>query len=158
MLLPSRLPRYPRLTWLAPFTLLAGCTGVPEGTQPVNGFQIDHYLGQWYEIARLDHGFEEGLACVTANYSRREDGDIRVINRGYDPAEQRWESAEGQASFVGDSDVGHLKVSFFGPSMRATTSWRWMKVINMRWFPARTETTCGYFHGNPSWTRQPMRP
>lgn len=115
MLLPSRLPRYPRLTWLAPFTLLAGCTGVPEGTQPVNGFQIDHYLGQWYEIARLDHGFEEGLECVTANYSRRADGDIRVINRGYDPAEQRWESAEGQASFVGDSDVGHLKVSFFGP-------------------------------------------
>ena len=115
MLLPSRLPHYPRLTWLAPFTLLAGCTGVPEGTQPVSDFRIDHYLGQWYEIARLDHGFEEGLECVTAEYSRRDDGGIRVINRGYDPAEQRWESAEGRASFVGDPDVGHLKVSFFGP-------------------------------------------
>ncbi|WP_110692436.1 lipocalin family protein [Salinicola halophyticus] len=115
MLLPTQLPRYPRLTWLAPFTLLAGCTGVPEGTQPVDDFQIDQYLGQWYEIARLDHGFEEGLECVTAEYSRRDDGDIRVINRGYDPVEQRWESAEGRASFAGDPNVGHLKVSFFGP-------------------------------------------
>ncbi len=115
VLLPSSLPRYPRLTWLAPFTLLAGCTGVPEGTQPVTDFRIDHYLGQWYEIARLDHGFESGLECVTANYSLRDDGDIRVINRGYDPEEQRWESAEGRASFAGEPDVGHLKVSFFGP-------------------------------------------
>lgn len=115
MLLPSSLPRFPRLTWLAPFTLLAGCTGAPEGTRPVTDFQIDHYLGQWYEIARLDHGFEQGLACVTAEYSRRADGGIRVVNRGFDPAAQRWECAEGHASFVGTPDVGHLKVSFFAP-------------------------------------------
>ncbi|WP_110667356.1 lipocalin family protein [Salinicola halophilus] len=115
MLLPTRLPRYPRLTWLAPFTFLAGCTGVPEGTQPVGDFRLDHYLGQWYEIARLDHGFEEGLECVRADYSRREDGGIRVINSGFDPETQAWEQAEGRASFVGDDDVGHLKVSFFGP-------------------------------------------
>lgn len=115
MLLPARLPRYPRLTWLAPFTLLAGCTGIPEGTRPVDDFRLDHYLGQWYEIARLDHGFEAGLECVRAEYSRRPDGGIRVINSGFDPEEQRWDSAEGRASFVGDEDVGHLKVSFFGP-------------------------------------------
>lgn len=115
MLLPSCLPRYPRLTWLAPFTLLAGCTGAPEGTRPVADFQLDQYLGQWYEIARLDHGFERGLECVTAEYSRRDDGGIRIVNRGYDSNEQRWEYADGHASFVGEADVGHLKVSFFGP-------------------------------------------
>lgn len=114
MLLPSCLPHYPRLTWLAPFTLLAGCTGAPEGTRPVTDFQVEHYMGQWYEIARLDHDFERGIECVTAEYSRREDGDIRIIHRGYDPNEQRWEAAEGQASFVGKPEIGQLKVSFFG--------------------------------------------
>ncbi|WP_251977731.1 lipocalin family protein [Salinicola avicenniae] len=115
MLLPSSLPRFPRLTWLAPFTLLAGCTGLPEGTQPVSGFQLDDYLGQWYEIARLDHGFEAGLECVTAEYTRAENGGIQVINRGFDPESQRWESAEGHASFVDQPNIGRLKVSFFGP-------------------------------------------
>ena len=34
---------------------LAGCTGVPEGTTVVTDFELDRYLGTWYEIARLDH-------------------------------------------------------------------------------------------------------
>ncbi|WP_339881995.1 hypothetical protein [Vreelandella maris] len=32
--------------------LLTGCTGIPEGTEPVSDFALDRYLGQWYEIAR----------------------------------------------------------------------------------------------------------
>ncbi|QNI02303.1 lipocalin family protein [Halomonas sp. SH5A2] len=94
---------------------IAGCTGIPDGTQPVTGFELDRYLGQWYEIARLDHSFEEGLQCVTATYSLREDGGVRVINRGYDPEEQTWDEAEGRAYFIDDDDIGRLKVSFFGP-------------------------------------------
>ncbi len=41
----TRLPHFPRLTWLAPFSLLAGCTGIPEGTQPVTDFELEPYLG-----------------------------------------------------------------------------------------------------------------
>jgi len=95
--------------------LLAGCTGLPEGIEPVTGFDKDRYLGTWYEIARLDHSFEEGLSKVTAEYTLNDDGSIKVINRGYNAEEGKWEEAEGRAVFVGDSDVGHLKVSFFGP-------------------------------------------
>lgn len=95
--------------------LLAGCVGVPEGITPVTGFQVDRYLGRWYEIARLDHSFERGLEQVTAEYSPREDGTIRVLNRGYNTNKQQWEEAEGRAKFVGSKDVGQLKVSFFGP-------------------------------------------
>ncbi|MGB3919309.1 MULTISPECIES: lipocalin family protein [Thiothrix] len=95
--------------------LLAGCVGVPEGITPVAGFQVDRYLGRWYEVARLDHSFERGLEQVTAEYSPREDGTIRVINRGYNTNKQQWEEAEGRAKFVGSKDVGQLKVSFFGP-------------------------------------------
>ena len=94
---------------------LAGCAGTPAGIDPVTGFQVDRYLGKWYEIARLDHPFERGLSNVTAHYSLRDDGDIRVINRGYNESDGRWEEAEGRAKFISGPDVGSLKVSFFGP-------------------------------------------
>lgn len=104
-----------RLTAGLCLMLLAGCTGVPEGVDPVEEFELERYLGTWYEIARLDHRFERGLSRVSAEYSRREDGGIDVINRGYDGEADRWEQADGRAYFVDDPSVGHLKVSFFGP-------------------------------------------
>ncbi len=94
---------------------LTGCVGHPDTVRPVTGFELERYLGTWYEIARLDHSFERGLERVTAEYSRREDGGVRVVNRGYSPAEQEWKEAEGKAFFVHGPDEGYLKVSFFGP-------------------------------------------
>lgn len=95
--------------------LLSACTGVPQGIEPVTGFDKDRYLGTWYEIARLDHSFEEGLSRVSAEYSLSEDGSIQVINRGYSAEDGEWQEAEGRAVFVEDENTGHLKVSFFGP-------------------------------------------
>ena len=94
---------------------VSGCTGYPENIAPVSGFDKDRYLGRWYEVARLDHSFERGLSRVSAEYSMREDGGIRVLNRGYSADEAKWDEAEGKAYFVGEEDVGHLKVSFLGP-------------------------------------------
>ncbi|MFO7908766.1 MAG: lipocalin family protein, partial [Halomonas sp.] len=48
-------------------------------------------------------------------YSMRDDGGVRVINRGYNPEEQAWDEAEGRAYFIEKEDIGRLKVSFFGP-------------------------------------------
>lgn len=95
--------------------LIGGCADIPEGVEPVEGFEIGRYLGRWYEIARLDHPFERGLSNITATYSRAEDGSLRVLNRGYDEKRQTWREAEGRAAFVKSPDVGRLKVSFFGP-------------------------------------------
>lgn len=95
--------------------LLGGCVKLPENIKPVSGFEADRYLGTWYEIARLDHSFEEGLSQVTAEYSLRDDGGIRVLNRGYSEEEGEWQEAEGKAYFVEDENTGYLKVSFFGP-------------------------------------------
>ena len=86
--------------------LLAGCTGVPEGVQPVTGFELERYLGTWYEIARLDHPFERGLSRVTAEYSRRDDGGVRVQNRGFNNETGDWEDVEGKAYFIGPADRG----------------------------------------------------
>lgn len=95
--------------------LHSGCTGIPDGVQVVTGFQLDRYLGTWFEVARLDHRFERGMSNVTANYSMRDDGGVDVVNRGYNVAKGEWDEATGKAYFVGDTDVGQLKVSFFGP-------------------------------------------
>jgi len=94
---------------------LAGCIGIPEGLEPVTGFDLNRYLGKWYEVARLDHSFERNMSNVSANYSRREGGGIRVVNRGFDEKSGKWEQVQGKAFIVGAEDVGSLKVSFFGP-------------------------------------------
>ena len=94
--------------------LLTACTGLADGIRPVTGFQLDRYLGTWYEIARLDHSFERGLEQVSASYSLRSDGGVRVLNRGKQ-SDGRWREAEGKAYFVDNPDEARLKVSFFGP-------------------------------------------
>lgn len=104
-----------RISILAMTLLLVACTSISENIKPVEDFDLQRYLGQWYEIARLDHSFERGLSHVTATYSLREDGGVRVINRGYSDEKQQWKEAEGKAYFVQSPDVGYLKVSFFGP-------------------------------------------
>ncbi len=102
--------------WLIFLTVcLAGCVGLPSGVQPVSGFQAERYLGSWYEIARLDHGFERGMSRVTAEYRQRDDGGIDVINRGYLAESKTWKEARGKAYFVQAPDIGYLKVSFLGP-------------------------------------------
>lgn len=95
--------------------LFTGCVGIPENVKPVDNFNVHSYLGKWYEIARLDHSFERGLTRVTAEYALREDGGLKVTNRGYSAAENRWKEAVGKAYFVEEPSKGYLKVSFFGP-------------------------------------------
>lgn len=108
------LPRPALLSLLLAVTL-TGCLGMPDGVEPVSGFEAERYLGRWYEIARLDHSFERNLTNVTAEYSRRDDGAVRVINRGFDTEDEEWNDIEGVARFVDGEDEAYLKVSFFGP-------------------------------------------
>jgi apolipoprotein D and lipocalin family protein len=96
-------------------SLLAGCLGMPEGVEPVSGFELERYAGKWYEVARLDHSFERGMEQVSAEYSVDKDGTVAVVNKGYRPDTNKWKQATGKAKFVGEADVGYLKVSFFGP-------------------------------------------
>lgn len=95
--------------------LVTGCVGMPPSVRPVTDFELNRYLGKWYEIARLDHPFERGLSQVTAEYALREDGSVQVTNRGFAEAKKGWQEARGKAYFVGDPSEAHLKVSFFGP-------------------------------------------
>jgi apolipoprotein D and lipocalin family protein len=95
--------------------ILSGCLGMPPLVKPVNDFELNNYLGKWFEIARLDHSFEKGLSQVTAEYALRNDGGVSVVNRGFSVEEKNWKEAEGKAYFVNGETEGYLKVSFFGP-------------------------------------------
>lgn len=88
---------------------------MPEGVTPVSNFELNRYLGRWYEVARLDHSFERNLEAVSAEYALRDDGGIKVINSGRNIDSGQIQQAEGRAYFVEDPSIGHLKVSFFGP-------------------------------------------
>lgn len=94
---------------------IQSCSSIPKGVEALNNFEKEKYLGTWYEIARLDFKFEKDLNNTTANYSVRDDGKIKVINKGYNYVDKEWTEAEGKAKFVNEEDVAMLKVSFFGP-------------------------------------------
>ncbi|HNW42910.1 MAG TPA: lipocalin family protein [Elusimicrobiales bacterium] len=95
--------------------LLPGCATVPKDLRPVDGFDLGRYLGVWHEVARLDHTFERGLTKVTAEYSLRADGGVKVLNKGFDQRKNKWKEVEGRAYFTGEKTTGSLRVSFFRP-------------------------------------------
>lgn len=94
---------------------LSGCMGMPEKVQPVDNFELQRYLGTWYEVARLDHSFERGLEKVTAEYTLKDNGIVEVRNRGFDTNDSEWNEAVGKAKLAAEPNQGYLKVSFFGP-------------------------------------------
>jgi len=81
----------------------------------VKELDIHRYLGTWYEIARYDHRFERGLVGVTATYSMREDGKIKVLNSGYkESMNGEYSEAVGKARIPDpENEPAKLRVSFF---------------------------------------------
>jgi len=81
----------------------------------VKELDLQKYLGTWYEIARYDHRFERGLVGVTATYSMRNDGKIKVVNSGYKKSlDGQFSQAVGKAKIPDPvNNPAKLKVSFF---------------------------------------------
>lgn len=110
------------LALILPTLLLAGCAALgakhPVGNnavpQPAKAVETDRYLGRWYEIARYEQGFQKDCDGVTADYSLRSDGKIRVVNTCRKP-DGRITDAVGRAKIVDPASRAKLKVSFFGP-------------------------------------------
>ena len=96
-------------------TLFSSCASIPKNAKPVENFDVDKYLGSWYEIARFDFRFEKDMNNVMAQYSLNEKNNVTVLNSGYNYKKEEWVSANGVAKFRGDKNIAALKVSFFGP-------------------------------------------
>lgn len=95
--------------------IMNSCASIPKNAKAVKNFNIDNYLGTWYEIARFDFRFEKDLDNVSAQYGLNKEGNFVVLNSGYNYKRGEWKKAEGLAKFRGDKRVAELKVSFFGP-------------------------------------------
>ena len=101
-------------------SILVGLCGVASARQidnsTITAFDLDRYLGKWYEVARYDHAFERGLVGTTAEYTRRGDGKIKVLNSGYlDTLDGSYQQSVGKAKPNSNGKPGQLRVCFFGP-------------------------------------------
>ena len=82
----------------------------------VESVDLDRYLGTWYEIASYPAWFQRGCTAVTAEYSLRDDGLIRVVNScNKGSLDGKLKQSTGRAKVVDGSNNAKLKVSFFGP-------------------------------------------
>lgn len=103
--------------FLIPIIFLLTCCQPKAMSQPdqtINStfeFELEKYLGTWYEIARFDHSFEQGLENVTATYTIRKDGKIKVLNQGYKNGTHK--TAIGKAKLASGNTPRNLKVAFF---------------------------------------------
>lgn len=121
---------------------------IPEGVLPVENFDLDRYLGKWYELARIEHSFEKGLQRTQAEYSLNADGSVHVTNRGFDPQRNLWKVSHGKAKPTIAPDIAALKVSFFGPFyggynvVALCKDYRWAMVVGSSldyfWILSRT--------------------
>lgn len=87
------------------------CMAQKVDNRPVGALNLDRYLGNWYEIARMDHGFERGVTYAKARYVLMDDGHISVINSGLKNGKTK--ISQGKAKTT--DTAGLLRVSFFGP-------------------------------------------
>jgi len=81
----------------------------------VEHVDLNRYVGKWYEIARYPNRFERDCdRDVTAEYSLRADGKIRVVNSCI-TAEGRAKQSIGTAIVTDKTTSAKLKVTFFWP-------------------------------------------
>ena len=91
--------------------LLGGCSKPTVNNSVVNNFDLNRFLGSWYEIARFDHKFERGMEQTKATYILREDGKVDVLNTGM--KDGKHSKAKGVAKLTDTPAL--LRVSFWGP-------------------------------------------
>jgi apolipoprotein D and lipocalin family protein len=84
--------------------------------ETVESVDLERYLGTWYEIASYPAWFQRSCTATTADYSRRDDGLIRVVNSCRKGApDGKLKRATGKAKVVDTATNAKLKVSFFWP-------------------------------------------
>lgn len=91
--------------------MVTGCSKLTVDNSVVTTFDLNRFLGNWYEIARFDHRFERGMEQTKANYVLREDGKVNVLNTGV--KDGKHSEAKGVAKLTDTPAL--LRVSFWGP-------------------------------------------
>lgn len=111
------------LAKFAPAMLIAtatGCGVVQLGNEAplatVEKVDVARYMGRWFEIAKYPNSFESGCLNVTADYTLKDDGTVRVVNtcRSADGLTET-NRIEGFATVADTATNAKLTVYFFFP-------------------------------------------
>lgn len=81
----------------------------------VQRVDLQRYMGEWYEISRIPHRFQEGCVGSSATYTMLKNGEVEVVNRCRDEQSGELREASGRAWVVDSETNARLKVSFFWP-------------------------------------------
>jgi apolipoprotein D and lipocalin family protein len=88
---------------------------LPE-LEVVQDFEVQRYLGLWFEIASFPQSFQKGCTGTTAEYSLINSSTVRVVNKCYqDSLDGELREAHGKAKIPDLNEPSKLKVSFFWP-------------------------------------------
>jgi len=94
----------------------AACQGPQPESAPlatVPAVDLDRYVGQWYEIAKIPNRFQrQCISDTSANYARNADGSIAVVNRCR-TRDGQFDEARAVARMLDTTSSAKLKVSFF---------------------------------------------
>ena len=92
--------------------LFTSCTTLHRvNNETVESFDLNRYLGQWYEIARFNHIFERGMDHNKAEYTLCDDGMISVTNTALKNGQEKIVKGVAKTTDI----PGLLRVSFFKP-------------------------------------------
>jgi len=94
----------------------AGLAGRLKPLETVPRVDLERYLGTWYEIAAIPQRFQRDCVATTATYSKREDGDIAVLNQCREKTfGGKLKQARARAWVADPQTNAKLKVRFFWP-------------------------------------------
>lgn len=88
---------------------------IPRKAVAVNPFEIDRFLGKWYEVARLDYKLDRNIINTSIDFSLKPNGNLRVVKRWYNYYKKRKEINIGMAKFAGPIYEGKMLLSFRKP-------------------------------------------
>uniref|UniRef100_A0A0A1XBP1 Apolipoprotein D n=1 Tax=Zeugodacus cucurbitae TaxID=28588 RepID=A0A0A1XBP1_ZEUCU len=94
----------------------------PTGIQTVRKFDVDAYLGTWYEYAKYPFIFEAGGRCIQADYGVINSKSISVLNTQLSIFNVK-SAIDGVADIVGP---GKLALRFNGIAALAGTADYWV--------------------------------
>ncbi len=101
---------------LAAVSLAGGCARFGPVPETVPQVDLDRYVGLWHEISSNPVFFNRDLVAVTAEYAKRDDGRIGVINTGYKGTpEGKRSQVTGKATVVDTESNARLSVQFDFP-------------------------------------------
>ena len=93
---------------------ISSCSAAYVAFDSVNEFEMEKYIGKWYEQYRLPNKIEEGLEEIVIYYEVNRKGNITIINEGrLIQDKNKVRQTKGRVWIPDKNDPAKLKISFY---------------------------------------------